>query len=353
MQALAFVAVVVVAIVALLGNRLRRSEAVAVPRTTDNREAYILYARGRYFWNKRNERDVERALDYYRQAVDIDPSYALAWSGIADAWIFRGWYALLAPREAFPRAKHAALRALEFDSTLAEAHASLAHVHFEYDHDWAAAERQYRRALQLKPDYAVAHQWYGGFLSGMGRHAEALAQADTAVRLDPLAPIIQTWLGLRYYFARRYDEAIAEFGKAVQLSDAFAPAYWHLSWALLEAGRSADAIAAAKRATERDSGNVLFVAALGYAYARAGRSSEARAVLVRLAEASRTRYVPVYDVGLIHLALGERDAGLQSLERALAEQSVMTGYLRVDPRVDVVRTDPRFKRLLQKAALDF
>jgi DNA-binding SARP family transcriptional activator/TolB-like protein/Tfp pilus assembly protein PilF len=319
----------------------------------DNREAYTLYLKGRYFWNKRNEQDIQRALDYYHQAVDLDPGYALAWVGIADSYIFRGWYAQLAPDETFPKAKHAALRALEFDSTLAEAHASLAHIHFEYDHDWPAAEREYLRAIQLRPTYSVAHHWYGGFLTGMERHAQALAQADTALALDPLAPIIQTWRGLRFYFARNYDDAVKEFRKATELDHSFAPAYWHRSWAYLQLGRGPEAVAEAKRACDLDKENLLYVAALGHAYASTGMKREAQAIVTRLAEASKARYVSAYEIALIHLALGDRDQALTTLERAYADQSVMIGYLRVDPRVDALRGDPRFKRLLQQAALDF
>ena len=337
-----------------LDIRLRGAERQRVSAApAENREAYTLYLKGRYFWNKRTEQDIQRALDYYQQAVDLDPGYALAWAGIADSWIFRGWYAQLAPGETFPKAKHAALRALEFDSTLAEAHASLAHIHFEYDHDWTAAEREYLRAIELKPGYSVAHHWYGGFLSGMGRHAQARAQADSALQQDPLAPIIQTWSGLRYYFAGKYDEAVAEFRKAIDLNDDFAPAHWHLSWAYLQMGRMAEALAEAKRASDIDKQNVLYQAAVGHAYARAGMKREAQATLAQLAELSRSRYVPAYDIALIHLALGDRDQALTALERALEEKSVMVGYLRVDPRVDGVRDDPRFKRLLQKASLDF
>jgi tetratricopeptide (TPR) repeat protein len=144
------------------------------------------------------------ASDYFQQATDVDPGYSLAWVGIADTWIARGWYSRLAPRETFPQAKQAVMRALQFDSTLAEAHASLAHIHLEYDHDWDAAEREYRRAIALNPAYPVAHHWYGGFLSAMGRHDEAMQQAQTAHGLDPLSPIIQTWIGLRHYFAGRH-----------------------------------------------------------------------------------------------------------------------------------------------------
>jgi tetratricopeptide (TPR) repeat protein len=170
-------------------------------KPTGNPEARTLYLKGRYFWNKRTDEDIQTALDYFHQAVDLDPGYSPAWVGIADVWIFWGWYSRLAPRETFPRAKRAVAMALEFDSTSAEAHTSLAHIHLEFDHDWDAAEREYRRAIELNPEYAIAHHWYGGFLSAMGRHQEALQQAEIARTLDPLSLIIQTWVGLRYYFA--------------------------------------------------------------------------------------------------------------------------------------------------------
>ncbi|HSJ13486.1 MAG TPA: tetratricopeptide repeat protein [Longimicrobiales bacterium] len=342
------------AVIERLGIELSEAERSRISaRPADSREAYMLYLKGRYFWQERTEAGRQRALEYYEQAVNLDPGYALAWAGIADVWISRGWYAHLAPREAFPKAEHAALRALEFDSTLAAAHASLAHIHLEYDHDWAAAEREYQRAIQLEPTNATAHHWYGGFLSAMGRHEEALAQADTALMLDPLAPIIQTWQGLRYYFARRYDDAIAAYGKVVQFDDGFAPAHWHFSWAYLEAGRSSEGLAEAQRAAAIDSASLLYVAAVGYAYARAGREDDARATLARLAEASQTHYVSAYEVAVIHVALGDPDEALRWLDRAYAEQAVFIGYMRADPRLDPLRADPRFRRLLRNARLEF
>ncbi|MEO8090981.1 MAG: protein kinase [Gemmatimonadales bacterium] len=206
----------------LAGERDRMSA-----QPTANHEAYTLYLKGRYFWNKRTEGNIQTALDYFQQAVDLDPGYSLAWVGIADVWIFRGYYGLLAPRETFPKAKSAILKALEFDSTLAETHTSLGHIHFEFDHDWAAAEREYRRAIALNPRYPIGHHWYAGFLSGMARHGEALQQEEIARDLDPLSLIIQTWMGLRYYFGGKYEEAIVEYRKALELDPDFAPAHWH------------------------------------------------------------------------------------------------------------------------------
>ena len=314
-------------------------------------QAYTLYLKGRYFWNKRTEGDMQTALDYYQRATDLDPGYSRAWVGIADAWTFRGYYSRLAPREAFPKAKSAAMRALEFDSTLAEAHVSLAHILFEFDHDWAAAEREYRRGIELDPSYPVAHHWYGGFLSGMGRHDEALQQAMTARALDPLSRIIQTWMGLRYYYAGKYEEAIPEFRKALELDPDFAPAHWHLGWAYEQAGRFKEGVSEAQRALAIDGGSLVYLASLGHAYARAGMKSEARATLARLAEASTHRHVSAYHVAVIHIALGDTKAGLDWLERAYDEQSPWIGYIKVDPRVDPVRSDPRFGSLLRKARL--
>jgi serine/threonine-protein kinase len=320
-------------------------------RPTENQEAYRLYLKGKYFWEKRTEEDLLTALGYFQQAVDLDPGYSLAWVGIANAWISRGWYSRLAPRDAFPKAKHAALRALEFDSTLAEAHASLAHIHFEYDHDWQRAERAYLRSIQLKPAYAVAHQWYGGFLSAMGRHDEALKQAKIASELDPLSLIIQTWMGLRYYFAGNHETAIAEYLKAVELDPQFAPAHWHLAWAYDQAGQFKEAVAAAERAVEIDEQSLLYLTSLGRAYARAGMRAEARSVLDRLERAAKDRHVSAYHLATVHIALGDMDAGLDWLERAYEERSPWIGYLRVDPRIDPVRRHPRFDAVVRKAGL--
>jgi TolB-like protein/Tfp pilus assembly protein PilF len=320
-------------------------------RPTENHEAYHLYLKGKYFWEKRTEEDLLTALSYFQQAVDLDPGYSLAWVGIANAWISRGWYSRLAPNDAFPKAKHAALRAIEFDSTLAEAHASLAHIHFEYDHDWQRAERAYLRSIQLKPGYAVAHHWYGGFLSAMGRHEDALQQANIASKLDPLSLIIQTWMGLRYYFAGNHETAIAEYVKALELDSQFAPAHWHMAWAYDQAGRSKEAVASAERAVAIDKQSLLYLTSLGQVYARAGMKAEARSVLGRLERAAKDRHVSAYHLATIHIALGDMNAGLDWLERAYEERSPWIGYLGVDPRIDPVRRHPRFNALLRKARL--
>jgi len=330
---------------------LERERRLLSAEPTENHEAYTLYLKGRYYWNKRTEENLQIALNYFQQAVDLDPVYSLAWVGIADTWIQRGWYSRFAPREAFPKAKSAALRALEFDSTLSEAHTSLAQIHLEFDHDWEAAERGYRRAIELNPKNSLAHHWYGGFLSAMGRENEAMAQAETARALDPLAPIIQTWIGLKHYFAGRYDAAIDEYLKALQLDRDFAPAYWHLGWAYEQAGRFEEGIAAAERAAALDSGSLLYPTSLAHAYAKAGKHAQARATLARVMREAPTRHVSAYHVAVVHIALGDTNVGLDWLERAFAEQSPWIGYLKVDPRVDRVRSHARFENLLRKARL--
>jgi serine/threonine-protein kinase len=340
-------------VVGRLGVALPEDERLRLrARPAANQEAYTLYLKGRYFWNKRTKGNVETALHYFQQAVDQDPGYSRAWVGIADTWIFRGWYSVLAPRDAFPKAKSAVLKALEFDSTLAEAHASLGHIHLEFDHDWDAAEREYRRAIQLDPNYATAHHWYGGYLSAMGRHREALQQAETARQLDPLSGIIQTWVGLRYYFARQYAPAIAEYRKALELDRDFAPAHWHLGWAYELSGQPKQGIAEAQHALENDPENLLYLASLGRAYAVAGNVKDARATLGRLTRASETRHVSAYHVALIHIALGDLKTGLAWLNRASEEQSPWIGYMKVDPRLDPVRSYPDFAELLRRAHLD-
>ena len=292
------------------------------------------------------------ALTYFQQAVDLDPGYSAAHVGIADAWIFRGWYSVLAPKETFPKAKQAVMNALEFDSTLAQAHTSLAHIHLEFDHDWEAAEREYKRAIALNSNYPTAHHWYGGYLSAMGRHEEALRQAERARELDPLSSIINTWVGLRHYFAGRHEVAIQEYEKALLLNDRFAPGHWHLGWALEQTGRYQEAISAAQQAIDI-SDNPLYVASLGHAYAKAGDGEQARKILERLEQESATRHVSAYHTAVIYVALGETDDAFRWLDRAFEERSPWIGYMAVDPRLDGLRSDPRLDVLMTNARLDF
>lgn len=319
---------------------------------TQSAEAYALYLRGRYFWNQRTEEAIERALEYFNEAIALDDNYALAYAGLADIWIFRGWYSVLAPRETFPNAKLAVAEALRRDPNLAEAYASRAHIEFEFDHDGNAAEADYLRAIALDPRYPTAHHWYGGYLSAMGRHEEAMSQALAARELDFYSPIINTWVGLRHYFAGRPEQAIAEIEQALDLFPEFAPGWWHLSWAYEQAGRFDQAIEAAARAFEL-TGNPTYLTSLGHAYAMDGNEQEARDILSRLTEIARERHVSAYHVATIYVALGDLDASFRWLDDALEERSPWIGYMRVDPRLDPLRPDPRLERLIRRALSDF
>jgi TolB-like protein/Flp pilus assembly protein TadD len=318
---------------------------------TASTAAYLLYLRGRHLWNQRTDQAVERALAYYTAAIEEDPAFALAYVGIADVWIFRGWYSLLAPGETFPQGKAAVAAALAIDPNLAAAYASRAHIRLEFDHDWAAAEADYERAIELDPGYAIAHHWYGGYLSAMGRHGEALAQAHTARELEPLSPIINTWVGLRHYFWGRPDAAIDEIEQGLALFPEFAPAHWHLGWAYEQAGRFDDAIVEARRAYEL-TGNPIYLASLAHAQAMSGADDEARKILAQLAQMAAERHVSAYHVATVHAALGDANESFRWLDAAFAERSPWIGDMRVDPRLAPLRSDPRFSVLLTRAKLD-
>ena len=335
-----------------LGINLLEGERDSLPiQPTENAEAYTLYLKGRHFWNKRTEENIQRALEFFQQAVDLDPSYALAHVGIADVWIFRGWYGIHAPNEAFPKAKRAVEQALIFGDALPEPHTSRAHIYLEFDHDWEAARHEYERAIELNPNYPTTHHWYGGFLSAMGQHEEALAQAHKARELDPLSPIINTWVGLRHYFARNYEMSIEEYEEALELYPDFAPAHWHYGWALEQTGRYDEAIGEAQKAIDI-SANPLYIASLAHAHAIAGNSQEAKGLLQELDEISLENYVSPYHLAVVYGALGEIDLAFEWMERAYDEQNVWIGYLNVDPRVDPLRSDPRFATQIARARLD-
>ncbi len=327
-------------------------QAIVAKAPTDSSEAYKLYLQGRQLWNFRTEDAVEKALELFEQAIELDSEYALAYSGIGDVWLSRGWYSMWAPKEAFPQAIDVLTEALTLDDTLAEAQATRAHIYLEFDHNWAAAERGYLRAIELNPRYPSAHHWYGGYLSAMERHDEALQQAHEARGLNPLSPIINTWVGLRHYFAGDYPMAVQEILRALQLKPDFAPGHWHLGWAYEQAGQYDAAIASAARAM-MISNNPIYLASLGHAHAKAGNEAEARRILDQLRQSSATRHVSAYHTAVIYVALDDMDESFDWLELAHEEQSPWIGYMRVDPRLDPLHSDPRFDALLTQANLDF
>jgi TolB-like protein/Tfp pilus assembly protein PilF len=331
----------------LTGEQARRLKA---PRTVDA-QAYQCYLKGRYHWNKRSSEGLKRSISYFEQAIEIDPTYALAYAGIADAYLNLGGWGDLPFRAAYPRAKAAATRALEIDGNLAEAHVSLGMVHKEFDWDWAAAGQAYERALTLAPNYATGHQWYGEYLTCLGRFEEGLAELRRAVELDPLALVIHATLGRHgYYFARQYDRAIAQLRQTLEMDERFWVAHLWLALACANVGRLDEALAAAQTARGLDD-NLEITAVLGFTLGRMGRRGDAQRLLDELAHESGQRYVSPMISALIAIGLDDHDAAFRWLEKGYQEKSQMLSELGVEAAFDPLRGDPRFDDLLARVGL--
>jgi serine/threonine protein kinase/tetratricopeptide (TPR) repeat protein len=331
----------------LTGEEKRR----LTQRYTDNIAAYQLYLKGRYAWNKRTEDELKRSAEHFQHAIDLDPSYALAYAGLADSYNMLADYSVLPPKEAFPRAEAAAAKALEMDDTLAEAHTSLAFVKMAYDGDWAGAEREYRRAIELNPNYATAHQWYASLLVMMRRFDESITEMKRAQALDPLSRIINANLGLHYYYARQYDQAIEQLRKTINLEPDFGLAYFYLGRALAQKGMYKEAIAELQKARDLSGEDPETIAELGYAYGLAGRRAEAQKVLDELNELSKRRYVLPYFIATVHTGLGDKDQAFEWLEKAYAASHPGLALVNVDPKFDTLRSDPRFADLVRRIGL--
>ncbi|HWT02060.1 MAG TPA: protein kinase [Pyrinomonadaceae bacterium] len=322
-------------------------------RYTESAEAYQLYWKGRYYWNKRRPEDIREAIRNFQQAIDLDPSYALAYTGLADCYVL-GNLLQLSPKEAMPVAIEKTNRALAIDPQLAEAHTSLAKIKLSYEWDWVGAESEFRRALELKPGYATAHQWYGVYLSEMGRHDESLEHRKRALELDPLSLSISTGVGRAYFWARRYDESIAHLQKTLERDPRYADTHWSFGLAYEQKEMYDEAISAYQRAislsktAEFPEGKPEMIAALGHAYAVSGRRDDALRILEQLKElVGRQNYVSPYSIALIHAALGDKEQAFEWLERAYGERDESFIHLKVDPRLDSLRADPRLTEMLQ------
>ncbi|HEX8145533.1 MAG TPA: protein kinase [Pyrinomonadaceae bacterium] len=320
-------------------------------RHTDNPEAYRLYLKGRYHWNKRTPEGFKQGIEYFKEAIDLDSGYALAYAGLADSYNMLGNYSELAPRDAFPRAKTAAIKALRIDETLAEARASLAYAANGYDWDWAGAAAEFKRAIELKPNYATAHYWYATtHLAALGKLDEAISEMIEAKELDPLSLIINTNLGWIYYFAHRYDDAVKQIHKALEIDENFNVAYFKLGQVYERQGRYEEAIAQYHRAMQLSS-NLWIMPGLGHALAMAGRTDEARQLLAELMKMSGERYVSPYFIAEIHRGLGEIDRTFEWLEKAYEDRSDWLVWLGVEPALDGLRSDPRFIDLMRRVGL--
>ena len=326
-------------------------------RYTDNPDAYRLYWKGRYYWNKRRPEEVKEAINNFRQAIDLDPNYALAYTGLADCYIL-GNLLQLSPKAAMPIAAESARKALQMDDRLAEAHTSLAKIKLSFEWDWAGAETEFRKAIELGPGYATAHQWYGVYLSEMGRHDESLSERKRAQELDPLSLSIGTGLGRAYFWARRYDEGLAHLQQTLEKDPQYADTHWSFGLMYEQKKMTAEAIAAFQKAIdlsrtqEFPEGKPEMIAALGHAYAIAGRRIEAEKILEQLgALVAQGRYVSPYSLALIYVGLNDKDRAFTWLERAYDERDEALVHLKVDPRLDPLRSDARFTDWLRRLNL--
>jgi adenylate cyclase len=319
-------------------------------RPTANPEAYDLYLQGRYFYAKRDSASLRKARDYFARAIQKDSSYALAWSGLSDAYSHSSVFGYVAPHDIFPQAKAAALRALALDSTLVEVHTSLGFIALFYDWDWANAGREFDQALRIDPRYPEAHLFHAWYFVATKRIDDAVAEVQTAVKLDPFSPVINARLATMLFYARRYDEALAQSRRLLELDSIFFQARVDLARAFLQLGRCAESLAALEHGPEQTA--TIDRGLKGYTYAKCGRRAEALAELRHLhAEAASGRYVTHYGLAMIRAGLGDTDRAFAELDSAYMERAWGMFVLKVEPAFDALRADPRFARLLKKVGL--
>ncbi len=330
---------------------LPAQQAVMSRSATRSIVAYEAYLKGRYFWNRRTEQGIAKAIEYFEQAIQADPGYAPAYAGVADAYDTLALYGGLPPRQARLRTEQAARRALQIDDRLAEAQTSLAFARILFDWDWQGGEQGFKSAIDLNPNHVTGHHWYGLFLAMMGRFGEALAEMDVTLKLDPLSLVMNSHKGWILYFARRFDEAAEQLHRALEIDPAFPVAKYFLGLVYLQGSRVEDAIREFEMASELSEGHPAPVAGLGQAHGLLGNRVAAHRVLDALHQLSSRRYVAPYFMACVHLALGEKDDALEWLEKAFEERSGWMALLKVDPAVDRLRSDPRFHGLVLRVGL--
>ena len=319
---------------------------------TANPEAYEDYLKGRYWWNKLNEEGMHKGIEYFQQAIAKDPNYALAYSGLADCSGALAVFGFASPKDVFPRAEEAALRAVEIDETLAEAHTSLGLLKLDYDWEWRDAETEFQRAIALNPNYAYAHLFYGEALDRVGRFEESVAEHKRAVQLDPLSLIVNAVTGRALYEARQYDQAIEQERKTLDLDPNYILAHYDLGMAYLQKSMYAEGIGVFQKALAIYPGNTEELSGLGYAYAVAGRRAEAQKVLDKLNDISKEKYVPGWYVAMIYAGLGDKGKAFEWLEKSYDDRSIGAGQsIKMDPAFDPLRSDPRFADLLRRMNL--
>jgi TolB-like protein/Tfp pilus assembly protein PilF len=310
--------------------------------------AYELAIKGRYFWVKRTEESIHRAFAHFQQAVKQDPGYAAAYSGLADCYSSLGFsfdVGSQRPADVQPKAKAAAMKALELDDSLADAHTSLAYVKLNFDWDWPGAEREFQRSLELNPGYANGHHWHAHLLLSSGRLSEALAESKRALELDVLSPIMNVHLGWHYLYARQYDRALDQLTKTLELDPSYGLAHWYRGLAYQQKGMYTEAFRELAKARNLLKHSPIVEADIGHLHAVSGSKTEAESVIAWLLKEAARRYVNPFAIALIYVGLGRNDEGFEWLDTAFRERSDMLVYLGVDPRLDSIRSDPRFARL--------
>jgi eukaryotic-like serine/threonine-protein kinase len=319
-------------------------------RPTEDVEAYQFYLQGLFYWNKWTEADFKKAADYFTRAVQKDPRYALSYAGLADTYSLLGNAGYLPPSEAWPKAKAAAMQALEIDDTLAEAHTSLGLVKEHNEWDWAGAEKEFKRAIELDPNSATAHLWYGDFLSNTGRLEDGMRETKKAQELDPLSPIINTTLGWQFYLSGQYDQAVEQLRKVLEIDQKFAPARRILEGVYSRMGKEKEAVAERERFVSL-SGSPELAASIEEDFAKSGYKGVLRGWLEGMTELSKHGYVSSYDIAQIYARMGEKDLTLTWLEKAYDEHDSGLVSLGVDPLYSSVRSDARFRALLKRLRL--
>lgn len=336
------------AITESLKFKLTSSDNISLARhPTENIEAYNLYLRGRFFWNKYSKDWVLKAIDVFQKAIQIDAYYALAYCGLADAY-FRLSNVHFPPREVMPKAKEAALRAVEIDDNLAEAHSSLGLVKVYYDHDWIGAEAEFRKALKLDPNLVSAHQRYGTYLTYMARFEESIRHYETALELDPFSLQINTNLATTYYLRGEYERAINHLNKTSELEPNYMPTHFVLGSTYVQQGHLEEAIQEFQFIYKMDEEAYIALGFMGYAHALNGQRAEAETLLSILEEIAQRKYVSPYSLLLIHLALGPLERVFQLLEQLYEERNDWLVWLKVSPELQNIRKDPRFQDLLRR-----
>jgi eukaryotic-like serine/threonine-protein kinase len=319
---------------------------------TANGEAYELYLKGRFYWNKRTGESLKKSLEYFNQAIEKDPTYAPAYVGLADAYIVIPFFSVGSPQDSYPKAKAAAKRALEIDDNLAEAHTAMAAVLMDYDWNLSESNKEFERAIELNPNYPNAHHWYAREnLIIMGQFEKALAEMRRAQELDPLSLIINANFGKAYFNARRYDEAIQQLRKTIEIDQTFFVAHHYLGSAYAMKGDYSDALSEYQKAHQLNEYDPHVVALTGRLYAVAGKRAEALATIAQLKSMATQRYVPDYSIALVYAALGEKDQAFELLEKSYRDHTVDMLTLYYDPLIDNLRSDPRFADLQRRVGL--